>query len=144
MDRARTGIAADAEASGPHGRSEIDPSLVERAAQDRARAAELANGADVRDRGHPARRDDVAPAESDQSSEELEIRPTEQAVPIDGGGLECHHAPLGESGESILGADPGGARAPALSQCETSTDVQGDRDTIWAVRGDEPTGKRGI
>ena len=55
----RVGRLRRSPASGAHGRGEIDPALVERATHDRARAAELADRADVVERGDPARGDDL-------------------------------------------------------------------------------------
>ncbi len=125
-------------------RLEVQASLVQGSAEDRAAAADHANGPDVVDRRDPARRDDRAAPERDQAPAEREVRAVEEPVAVDGGHLERLDADVGQSFDRDRGVDGRRARGPAVADGVAITHVDRDGDARRAVGADQATGERRV
>ena len=109
-----------------HRRADVEAALVQRAADDRAGAADRLDREHVVDRGDAARRDDPAGLEDDERPQQLEIRALQEAVTSDGGHLERRDP--GATSISIASAAgrptaPGRQPSPSAIPSRTSIDA---------------------
>ena len=133
------------------GAAEVEPALVERAADDRAGAAASRRTAIevVRSmRRCPARRDDRGRPRRARTSQAL----VEVAGPGRRGGRRgrsrsprTSSTPAAdERADRVLGVDAGRAAGPAVADGQAVADVDGDGDPVRAVRRDEAPGERRV
>src|SRR5439155_4941185 len=97
------------------GLRQIETTLVDRATDDRAHAAQVAHGPQVVDRADPARGDDLAALQRDEAAEQRQIGALQPSVPVDRRHLERRDPGLGERAKRYLRLDAGRAVAPALA-----------------------------
>ena len=118
--------------------------LVQRAADDGARAADPADRSSVLDRRDAARGDDAAPVERDGTSQQTEVRAFQQTIAVDGGDLE--------GGDSLVGKQADGFQCirsrrrgdPAAADGTTIADVDCDCNTFRPVFVDQSARERRV
>lgn len=118
-------------------RSKVDTSFVERAAHNRADAPDVTDREEIVDRCDARRGNDLARPDPDESSEQRQVRPTQETIALDGRHFECPDAHLAQALENGLDANRRRVEAPSFADGAAAPDVERNGDAVRAPLSDE-------